>query len=205
MDQTADSISEWLCQLKAGEAEAAQKLWNRYSTELLRVAKQRLGKSPCGVADEEDVALSVFDSIFRGAAEGRFDQISTRDELWWLLLSITKQKAVDHIRREVAQKRHGNGSHTEPARRNGVRGPVPFSLDDLVSSGPAPDFLIALEEQYARLLNILRNDKLRKIVALRIEGYAVAEIAQKMNIGLRAVERKLQLIRGKWKHDLSGS
>src|SRR5215212_4581259 len=107
MDQTADSISEWLGQLKAGEAEAAQKLWNRYSGELLRMAKQRLSKSPCGVADEEDVALSAFGSVFRGASEGRFGQISTRDELWWLLLSITKQKAVDHIRREAAQKRRG--------------------------------------------------------------------------------------------------
>src|SRR4051794_24543153 len=204
MNHTEDSISEWLGQLKAGEAEAAQKLWTRYSAELLRVAKQRLGESPCGAADEEDVALSVFHSIFRGAAEGRFEQISTRDELWWLVLSITKRKAVDHIRREAAQKRHGNGSHTQPARQKGVRELVPFSLDDLVSSGPAPDFLLALEEQYARLLNMLRNDKLRKIVALRIEGYAVAEIAQKMNIGLRAVERKLQLIRGKWKHELSG-
>jgi len=202
MDQTGDSITEWLGQLKAGEGEAAQKLWDRYSEALLRIAKQRLGDSPRGVADEEDVALSVFDSIFRGAAEGRFAQISTRDELWWLLLSITKRKAVDHIRREAAQKRHSNGSQTEHERRNGVRGPAPFSLDDLVSSGPEPDFLIALEEQYARLLDMLRNDKLRKIVVLRIEGYTVAEIAQKMKIGLRAVERKLQLIRGKWKHEL---
>src|SRR5215208_4255112 len=127
MDQTADSISEWIDQLKAGEVEAAQKLWTRYSAELLRIAKQRLGKSPCGVADEEDLTLSVFDSIFRGAADGRFDQISTRDELWWLLLSITKRKAVDHIRREAAQKRHSNGSQTEHQRRDGIGGPLGFS------------------------------------------------------------------------------
>jgi DNA-directed RNA polymerase specialized sigma24 family protein len=37
---------------------------------------------------------------------------------------------------------------------------------------------------------------------LRIEGYTVAEIAQKLNIGRRAVERKLQLVRAKWKHEL---
>src|SRR5262245_59310158 len=107
MEQSADSISEWLGQLKAGDAGAAQKLWSRYSGELLRIARQRLGRSPRGIADEEDIALSVFDSVFRGAAAGRFDQISTRDELWWLLLSITKRKAVDHIRREAAQRRCG--------------------------------------------------------------------------------------------------
>jgi DNA-directed RNA polymerase specialized sigma24 family protein len=202
MEQTADSISEWFGRLKAGDAEVAQKLWDRYSEALLRIAKLRLGKSPCGIGDEEDVALSAFGSIVRGAAEGRFGQISTRDELWWLLLSITKRKAVDHIRRETAQKRHGQ--FVESAHHGGVGDGAswPFSLNDLVSSDPTPDFLVALEEQYARLLDTLRNDQLREIAVLRIEGYSIAEIASKVKIGARAVERKLQLIRGKWKREL---
>ena len=127
---------------------------------------------------------------------------STRDELWWLLLSITKRKAVDHIRREAAQKRHVPGDQHERQRANGVRQLWPLSLNDLVSSGPTPDFLVALEEEYKRLLDKLRNDQLRKIAVLRIEGYSVAEIAPKMNIGQRAVERKLQLIRDTWKPEL---
>jgi RNA polymerase sigma factor (sigma-70 family) len=205
MDQSADSISEWLGQLKAGQIDAAQKLWDRYSAELLGVAKQRLGNCPCGAADKEDVALSVFGSIFRGAAEGRFGQISTRDELCWLLLSITKRKAVDYIRRETAQKRHGEFGQTGQRRAVGDRESCLFSLDDLISSEPTPDFLIALEEQYVRLLARLRNDQLREIVVLRIDGYTVREIAQKINIGSRAVERKLQLIRAKWTRELLAS
>jgi RNA polymerase sigma factor (sigma-70 family) len=202
MDQMADSISEWLGQLKAGQIEAAQKLWSRYSAKLVRMAKQRLGKSPREVADEEDIALSVFGSVFRAAAEGRFDQISTRDELWWLLLTLTNRKAVDHIRREAAQKRLHNFGQTDESRAVGGRGSCPFSLNELISSEPTPDFLVALEEQYVHLLAKLRNDQLREIVVLRIDGYAVSEIAQKMNIGLRAIERKLQLIRAKWKREL---
>lgn len=202
MNQSTDSISEWLGQLKAGDGDAAQKLWSRYSEALLGIAQQRLARSPCGIADEEDVALSVFDSIFRGAAAGRFDQVSTRDELWWLLLSITKRKAVDHIRREAAQKRHGK---SEVQGGNGVSISEPFSLNDLVSARPTPEFLIALEEQYVWLLSRLRNDQLRRIVVLRIEGYSVAEIAVKISIGLRAVERKLQLIRNQWKSELFDS
>jgi RNA polymerase sigma factor (sigma-70 family) len=202
MDNSTDSISEWLGRLKGGEVAAAQNLWDRYSEELLRVAKQRLGTSPRGIGDEEDVALSVFGSIFRGAAEGRFDHISTRDELWWLLLTITKRKTVDHIRRESAQKRHHHPDQSGRPPRAIRPDSAQISLNDLVSSSPTPDFLVALEEQYLRLLDKLRNDQLREIVVLRIEGYTVAEIAQKMNIGLRAVERKLQLIRAKWKREL---
>jgi RNA polymerase sigma factor (sigma-70 family) len=200
MDSSTDSICEWLGRLKAGEIAAAQSLWNRYSEELLRIAKQRLGSSPRGIGDEEDVALSVFGSIFRGAAEGRFDHISTRDELWWLLLTITKRKAVDHIRRETAQKRQPDQRGRRPNEVPPDAGQI--SLNDLVSSDPTPDFIVALEEQYERLLGKLRNDQLREIVILRIEGYTVAEIAKKLNVSLRAVERKLQLIRAKWKHEI---
>jgi DNA-directed RNA polymerase specialized sigma24 family protein len=202
MDEAVDSISEWFARLKAGEAEAAQKLWNRYSGKLQRIAKQRMNGWPRRIADEEDVALSAFGSIYRGAVNGRFEQISTRDELWWLLLSITKRKAVDHVRREVAQRRHARRDQTERQRMTGVAASWSFSLNDLVSSSPTPDFLVALEEQYGRLLGMLRNDQLRRIAVLRIEGYTVAEIAPRMKVGQRAIERKLQLIRGKWKREL---
>src|SRR5689334_16149018 len=105
MDEAGDSISEWLGRLKSGEAVAAQKLWDRYSAKLIRLAKQRLAKTPPGISNEDDLALSVFGSIFRGAAAGRFEEITTRDELWWLLLAITKQKVVNYVRRESALKR----------------------------------------------------------------------------------------------------
>jgi RNA polymerase sigma factor (sigma-70 family) len=202
MDNSNDSISEWLGRLKAGEIAVAQNLWNRYSEELLRVAKQRLGSSPQGIGDEENVALSVFGSVFRGVADGRFENILNRDELWWLLLTITKRKTVDHIRRETAQKRHRPPD--EPGRQHGPDPPVSaqISLEELAGSMPTPDFVVAVEEQYRQLLEMLRNDQLREIAILRIEGYNVAEIAQKLAIGTRAVERKLQLIRAKWKREL---
>lgn len=110
MDQIAQStvsIDELFVRLKSGEAQAAQVLWDEYSVALVNLAKKRLGKFPLAMTDEEDIALSVFGSICRGAAEGRFTDITTRDELWWLLLRITKQKAVNHIRRELAVKRRG--------------------------------------------------------------------------------------------------
>ena len=48
----------------------------------------------------------------------------------------------------------------------------------------------------------LRDDCLRTIVVLRIEGYLVKEIAERLSVGERTVERKLQLIRAKWTQEL---
>ncbi len=202
MEQAADSICDWLPRLQAGEAAAAQELWDRYSGSLLRIARTYLAGLSYGIGDEEDVTQSVFRSIFRGAAEGRFAKISTRDELWWLLLSLTRQKTANHIRRENAQKRCGcsnghPGSTSKDAMASGA-----FSLDDLIGSEPTPDFLVALEEQYVWLLGKLRNAQLREIAILRIEGYTLLEVSRKVGIGQRSVERKLQLIRNQWKREL---
>src|SRR4051812_32619710 len=161
-EQVQGPLGDSLWRLKPGESDAIQALWDTYSKELIQLAKRRLGANRSGVADEEDIALSVFGSICRGAAEGRFEKVSSRDELWWLLLGITKRKAVDHIRRETAEKRGGGKDHESPAGGVEHRGER-ISLDEAIGACPTPDFLVALEEQYARLLSLLRDDRLKQI------------------------------------------
>ena len=48
-------------------------------------------------ADEEDVALSAFDSFCRGAEQGRFPQLDGRDDLWHLLVVITVRKKPNNF------------------------------------------------------------------------------------------------------------
>ncbi len=77
-----DSVTVWLTSLKDGDAEAAQKLWSRYFEALVRLARDRLRGAPKAVADEEDAALSAFDSFVRGAARGRYPRLDDREDLW---------------------------------------------------------------------------------------------------------------------------
>src|SRR5262245_57462959 len=134
----ASSVSEWIGGLKAGDAAAAQNLWERYASELVALARKKIGNAPKTSADEEDIAQSVFTSICRGAAAGRFSNIKSRDELWWLLLTISKQKVIDHIRRETAQKRGSGRVRSELALSAGMSGSDRFTLDDLVGKDPSP-------------------------------------------------------------------
>lgn len=193
----SEAITEWLRGLRYGEAEAAQKLWQHYAQSLEVLARSRLGNFSRTVVDEEDIAQSVFSSICRGAAAGRFDNVNNRDELWWLLLAITKHKAVNFIRRETRQIR-GEGRVRCEAQMGGENGSKAFRLDELVGRDPAPDFVAMLDEEYQGLLAELGDDRLRQIAGLRIEGYEVSEIADKLGVSLRTVERKLNLIRSRW-------
>jgi RNA polymerase sigma factor (sigma-70 family) len=198
----SNSVSKWIESLKSQDADAAQRLWDRYSARLIELARQKLRNAPKGGADEEDIAQSVFHSVWRGATAGRLRDVKNRDDLWWLLLAITKQKVVDHIRRESAQKRGAGRVTSEVAMASDFRESA-FTLDWLVGEEPTPDFLVVLDEQNNRLLGLLRTDELRSVAVSRIEGYTVPEIAADLAISTRTVERKLQLIRKTWAKDLS--
>jgi DNA-directed RNA polymerase specialized sigma24 family protein len=168
---------------------------------LVDIARRRLKGAPKRVADEEDIAASVFHSLCRGAAAGRFQDMKNRDDLWWVLLAITQQKVVDHVRRETAQKRGGGRTQLE-SNLNCWSGDTEFALDRLMSEEPTPEFLIMLQEQHERLLNLLRDECLRKIAVYRIEGFTVPEIADDLRVSTRTVERKLKLIRDNWSREL---
>lgn len=192
------SVSQWLSTLKAGDLAAAERLWKRYAARLIELARRGLIHAPKGGGDEEDVAQSVFHNICRGAVAGRFENVTNRDDLWWLLLTITRQKVIDHVRREMAQKRGGGRVVTETDLGASSLEESGFTLEALVGDEPTAEFMAILNEETDRLMGVLRDDRLRQVAQLRIEGYTVSEIAANLGISTRSIERKLQLIRTSW-------
>ena len=183
------SVTHWLDRLRAGDHAAAQPLWERYFRQMVQLARQRLRGRPGRVADEEDVALSAFDSFCRGAEQGRFPQLSDRDNLWRLLMVITARKATALRRYEERQKRRAPPAD---ALAEGVE------LDEVLGREPTPEFAAQVAEEYERLLARLGSDELTAIAVWKMEGYRNEEIAAKLDYVPRTVERKLRLIRQLW-------
>ena len=52
------SVTYWLSELKAGNQDAAQHLWERYFQRLVELARNKLQNAPRRAADEEDVAAA---------------------------------------------------------------------------------------------------------------------------------------------------
>src|SRR3954451_24563191 len=104
------SITRCVGDLKAGDHAAAQVLWERYFDHLVRLARRRLAIANRAGADEdeEDAALSAFDSFCAGLAGGRFPRLEDRDDLWRLLVVITARKASAQVDRRRAIKRGGD-------------------------------------------------------------------------------------------------
>ncbi len=194
------SVTRWIGDLKAGGESGAQQLWERYFDRLVRMARNKLrGRArPSVVEDEEDAALSAFDSFCRGAAEGRFPHLADRDDLWRLLVVLTVRKAIDQLERQGAAKRGGGrlvGESAVPGIEEGSGG---NALDRLVGTEPTPELAVMVVEQYRRLRVGLGDDTLRQILDLRLEGYDREEIAARLGCAVRTVTRKLDVIRQSW-------
>ena len=58
-----NTVTLWIDQLKAGDAQAAQRLWETYFQRMVELARRKLEGAKKGAADEEDVALSAFKSF----------------------------------------------------------------------------------------------------------------------------------------------
>lgn len=198
-DQIQNSVTRLIARLAAGDVdEAARQLWGRYFDRLERIARVRLRQARCGVADGEDAALSAFDSLCRGVAQGRFPELGSRDVLWRLLVTIASRKAIDHIEREGRQKRGGGrvlgeadlagpGLAGEAVRWNGTAG---WAAD--------PQDAAEMKEEIRRLLDRLPDESLRLVALLKLEGYTNEEIARALDCAVRSVERKLGRIRLLW-------
>ena len=188
---TEGSITRWIGRLKGGDVSAAQHLWESYFTRMVTLARHRLRAAPRRAADEEDVALSAFNSFCQGAKEGRFNLLADRNNLWPLLVSITAHKCVDLVRRESRLKRGGQA--------NTVR-----DFDELISREPTPEFAAEVADQLDRLLALLDatgDDDLRPTALAKMQGETTPEIAARLGCGRRTVERKLQVIVRIWERE----
>ena len=177
--------------MKNGDGTAAGRLWERYVRRILGLARRRFGGHPKRVVDEDDVAQSVFRSLFLGAATGAFPDLIDRNDLWPLLARLTNRKTIDQIRRANREKRGGGDVRGESALA-AADGEPRNRLDEIASDAEAPEFIVQMNEQCDRLLQRLPNDTYRFIVWKRLEGFTNGEIAEELGITTRSVERRVQ-------------
>jgi DNA-directed RNA polymerase specialized sigma24 family protein len=188
------SVSRRIAELKTGDQVAAAELCRRYFDELVRLARQKLRRASRRVADEEDVAVDVLDSLCRGAEHGRFPLLANRDDLWRLLAKLTARKAVNQIEHLNAKKRGGGKVRGESAFDHSQEESGPPGIQGVSDKAPSPT-LVKLREGLQQLLADLDDENSRRIVIWKWQGYTHQEIATLLGRSLSYVDRKWGLIR----------
>jgi RNA polymerase sigma factor (sigma-70 family) len=200
---SADSVTKWISQLKAGDHAAAQKLWDRYFCRLVGLARKKLQATPRTVANEEDVALSAFASFCRAAENGRLPRLNDRNDLWPLLVVITARKAFHLTQHENRQKRARGQVPGEGALPGMTRRVVMSDFEEIIGREPTPAFAAEVAEECRRLLTSLGDTDLEWIALRKMEGYTIGEIAAQLGCVERTVRRRLQRIRTVWQKEIT--
>jgi RNA polymerase sigma factor (sigma-70 family) len=195
VEDTEGSVTRWIPAIKRGDQAAANGLWDSYYRRLVGLARARLRDIPRQAADEEDVALSAFDSFCRRAQTGQFRRLNDRNDLWQILALITVRKAID--------LRNYEGRQSRASGR--VRSLTELTRDALETIGvdePTPELAAQFAEEFQRLIQQLEDPTLRSVAIFKLEGFTNAEIAARLGCVTSTVERKLARIRAMWASEM---
>jgi RNA polymerase sigma-70 factor (ECF subfamily) len=170
--------------LKAGDEEALEAIFNRYSARLYNVAHRILGE----VADAEEVIQDVFWTAFRKAKSFRGNaQFST-----WLY-RLTVNAALGKIRRSKKSKEVEYAEYVPKFQKDGhhlVRPVVDWSdtLDEKYAERELHEFL-------KRALDQLKPVDKSVVVLSDLEGMPDQEIAVALGLTVSAVKTRLHRAR----------
>jgi DNA-directed RNA polymerase specialized sigma24 family protein len=194
-----ESVTQWLHGIKAGNGTEIQHLWDRYFERLVRLAGAKLPGHCRRAFDEEDVAISAFQSFCDRAGKGQFPQLSDRDDLWRLLAALTTRKAAWMIRHQTRQKRGGGrvlGESAFPARDPAAT--ASGGLAEILGNGPTPDDAARFADALEQFIKKLDDATLKTITFRKLEGRSVQEISAELGTSTKTIDRKLRLIRAIW-------
>lgn len=194
--QSDGSVTNWIQALKAGDRGAAQALWNRYFEKIVRQASKQINRQDRRVADEDDIAISVFTELCSQLENGSLPYLSGRDELWRLLIRMTAHKSVDQIRYLKREKRGAGKVRGESVFESKKFENAP-GIEAIIGDEPGPEFVVALRDQIASVFAALPEKNLQEIARGKMEGRTNQELASIFDCSERTIERRLQMIRVK--------
>lgn len=173
---------------QTGSSQAAERLFDRYVTRLVSLARSRIGAGLKRRIDPEDVVQSAYRSFFVRAAGGDFELRESGD-LWRLLAQITLNKLYSQSERHTAARRDFRREFNEGMR------------DSAQSIAPQPAEAAELIEQVRLVIDQLPGSQ-REVLSMHLQGSAVEEIATHLRKSSRTVRRLLAAARGKMENQL---
>jgi RNA polymerase sigma-70 factor (ECF subfamily) len=191
--ESAALLARW----RDGDEHAATELVQRFTQRLLALARGQLSAKLARRVDPEDVVQSAYRSFFAGARDDRY-VLGHSGDMWHLLAAITIHKLHQQVAHHTAGKRgidreQGFGGEDSLL---GLRAEV-------VTREPSPAEAAAMVDEVQFLMRDLKP-LYRQMVEMRLQGYALQEIAETTGRSERFIRRVLDQIKHQLKERYPG-
>ncbi len=164
-----------------GHAWAFEALFRRHGRMALGLAHRLLAGS--GI-DPDDLVQDSFVTAY-----SKLDTLREPEAFGGWLGSIVVRTASKRLRRHRLRVRFG------------LARSEPVDLDLVISGAASPDVVVLLEQTYG-ILDRLRPDERIAFLLRRVEGLTVAEIAERMDLSLSTVKRRLGAAEGRFEREV---
>jgi RNA polymerase sigma factor (sigma-70 family) len=193
--------TEWIEKWKEGDNDAFAKIWVAFYPKLVRYAEGRMLNMRKRELDGEDIVASAMRSLCRKQEQDGFEKLDSSDDLFKILYTIVRRK-ICQKQRIVHSGKGGYGKVRGESVFVNAAGEQNGGLSEAAVSDVTHEEVVEYYEELEKRLAGLNDPKAKEVLSLSFEGYKNEEIAEKMNISLRTVERKREILRKAWLKDL---
>lgn len=185
-DLAPGDVTELLSALSAGDAGAADRLFERVYAELRRIARRQLRRAARG--ETLSTTVVVHEAYLRLSRDGAWS-VRDRGHFFALAARAMRHVLIDHARHRSRIKRGGGAVALELEE---ARLPAPERAEELLALDAALDRLEAADTELARLVEW-------RFFA----GLSVEEIAELLEVSDRTVKRRFRAARAFLYRDLA--
>jgi RNA polymerase sigma-70 factor (ECF subfamily) len=185
MAGSADEFTGLVARVRLGDEAALAALLQHYEAEVRLAARVLLGRALRCHVDSADLVQSVHHTLVLGLRQNKFE-LTSPQQLLALTLTMVRRKVARHWRRAQRQQRMiPDAADTRPAA-------------DLLTALSSPGSGPAEEAQYHDTLDYVcrrLDDRDRRLIELRLEGYSTAEAARYLGVDADVLRVRLSRLR----------
>jgi RNA polymerase sigma-70 factor (ECF subfamily) len=178
-----DSFAEWLTRLRARDNDAGREVFERFTRQLVALARRQFSPALRHKVDPEDVVQSAYKSFFHRYGAGNLE-VGNWNGLWGLLTVITVRKCSERVAYHRTESRDIEREVSAP----------PGAGPEALGREPTPLEAAVLSETVDQLLTDLARDE-RSILELSLQGYTTQEISTQLGKPERTVRRLRERVR----------
>lgn len=188
-------MTRWISAMRMGDPDAIRKLVERYFGRLRKLSEARIRRGKPIYEDGEDIAIQVLTSVCRKVEKGHFPDLQNRNDLWYLMIFITHRMVIDRWRSSKNLSHHVPFTGTlEDALET-----IDHDLDSFLSEDSESDFqILEIVDCWQGMIRQLKDPIAKEVAKLKLEGLSNREIADRLGIVPRTVERKSEIIEQRW-------